>query len=427
MTRVLVALVVGALMAAVWVLAPTEEPIDLGSPVVEGAPLAQTCIAVVGRDDTGAVAIASDRSALLGLSSVAAGGVVSEIGARVSLAGGVTVPFDRLTASGTVGVLVEFLSPSTAAATVQRGPGGSAAATCTPESSGSLLIPGGSTRSEELLRLVLANPYASDAVVAVTSSSESGIDSASELESVVVPARSTVIRDLESLLPLRSSLSVNVAVLEGAVHASLLQSGEGDRMWLEGVEPSGEWWVPVPALGEVAGRLVVSTAAPLPVDFEVDVWGAEGILEAAVEDTIPAQGHVDIPVDSIAEGITAMRVFAENPVVATLVFEGPGVRAGGPGTEVVGFEWQVPGVTVAGGGTLWIFNPTEFDGLAVVQPLGPGEDAAEIALPAAGLVSWPVSQGGTGVAVSSSIEISVVWTAASENGVAFARGVPVGG
>lgn len=427
MTRIVAALVLAVSMAAVWLLAPSQDPVDVGSPAASGPPLAEACIATVGRDSTGSIAVASDRSALLGLSAVAAGGVVSEIGARVSLSGGVTVPFDRLTASGTVGVLVEFLSPASSAATVQRGVGGVSAATCTPSSSGVLLIPGGSTRSEELLRLVLTNPYASDAVVAVTSSSESGIDSASELESVIVPARSTVIRDLDSLLPLRSSLSVNVTVLDGAVHASLLDSGDGDRMSLEGVEASDEWWLPVPALEDAPARLVVSTAAPLPVDFEVDIWGSEGILEGAVEDTVPAQGHASVPLQEIAEGITAIRVFAANPVVASLVFEGAGVRAGGPGTERVGLEWQVPGVADAASGTLWIFNPTEFDGSAVVQPLGPGGDAAEIAVPASSLVSWPIPEGGTGVAVSSSIEVSVAWTVAEETGIAFSRGTLVDG
>lgn len=425
MSRVVAALAVAAAVALAWLSAPAAAPPDLGTPVAAAPVRTATCFVAVDREGSGALAIASSLAGAAPVTVVAGGSVLREVDAVVGLAGGAIVPFDLVTGSGLLGALIELPGPRAGAAVVQRGSGGVGAADCTPPGRTAILAPGGSTRSGETLRLVLANPYTADAVVSVSSSSESGIDAASELESVIVPSRSTVVRDLDVLLPLRSSLSVDVSVDRGAVHAWLLEEGEGDRMAIEAVAPAGEWWIPVPPI-PAEGRLVVSSAAPVGVDFEVDVYGPDGLVEAAVEDVIPARAHVDIPLAELGE-VSAVRVFAATPVVASVVFDGPGIRAGGPGSPGLALDWMVPGVSATGPGSLWVFNPGELDATVSVLPLSPAETSRSIVVPALGLVEIDVPGGGSGVALESDLEIAVAWTVTGETGLAYASGVPLGG
>ncbi len=219
---------------------------------------------------------------------------------------------------------------------------------------------------------------------------------------------------------------MDLAVDQGAVHAWLLQSGEGDRMAIEAVAPAGEWWFPVPPIPADA-RLVISSPAPVAVDFEIDVYGPDGVIAPVMQDVVPARAHVDIPLADLGEDLSAVRVFAATPVVASLVFEAPGIRAGGPGNPGLALDWVVPGVSSTGPGSVWVFNPGELDATVSVLPLRPAESSRAIVVPPLGLVEVGVPAGGSGVALASDLEVAVVWTVAGEAGVSYAPGVALGG
>lgn len=423
MTRRLVQItlvVVGFVGALLLRPAAAEAPLDLG---VEQAPPAY--LGCFGRVEQSLASTIHVGSVIRGgvLATLVASGSDSALDAAIDPAGGVVVDFAGLGAAGVSGALVELPTSDAAAATVLSRDQASAVAACTPASTELLLVAGGSTATGETLDLVLVNPYAADAVVSIGSSSESGEDSATEIASVLVPARATVVRQLESLLSLRQSLSVRMEVQRGAIHAALLQESGGDVAISEAVAPAQDWWLPSLLVRDATSRLVVSTASPLPADIQIDVSSAGTVTEAVYSGTVEARSQLDIPVADLGEGPLGLRVSADGPIVATLVVDGEGTRAITPGTTL-STEWIVPGSGAYTEARLWVFNPGEVEAEMTLQPLAPGLAARAATVPADSAIGVPIEQAGAGYLVRSTSEVAVFWSV-RVGGLALGTGHPL--
>lgn len=374
-----------------------------------------------------------DVAALVSVGSIVRGDVIAQLVSpagtapvkeAVDGAGAALVDFGDLGAAGTVGVLTEFPSADAAAAvTMRRGDATAATAMCTPPLTGSAIAIGASTGTGESAELVMTNPYAVDAVVAVESSSENGDDSASELASVLVPARTTVTRDLDGLLPLRTSLSVRLRVERGAVHAGILQEAQGDVASVEAVAPAQDWWLPVLAVANSGARLVIATDSPLPVNVVVDSYRAGTVSEAVFEGVVEARSQLDLDVGEVGELPMGIRVSSDGPVVVGLVVNGEQTRALSPATTL-STEWLLPGVGAFDGARAWVFNAGEVSAELVLQPLASGLAARAVEVPARAAVSVPMETGGAGMLIRSSSEVAVLWSTRN-GGLALGKGHPV--
>lgn len=427
MSRWLIALAGLAALLGAWLLPPREVPVPESAVEVEPATY-RVCAVVPSREATADLHLASDRTGAVSLSLVTAAGVESAGSVDLTTAGGASTTID----AGAPGALVvEDVGPNSAATVVTFGPQGLGAATCGSRPSTTQMVVGPSTLEGDSAELVLANPFTQDAVVTVRSTSELGLDSVSGLESITVPARSVVTRDLGEVLQLRTVLSLVVSTQQGAVvsGARYLPASGGFAI-IEGVEPVQDWWIPLPENIPDA-RVVIATDSPSPVPFQVDSYGSLEVIEAFTEGSVDAGTIVSLSRGDLPDDVTAVRVVAAAPVVASAVFVTDGTAAAGPGAPGLSFRWLLPG-----GGSLpdvdtvaWIVNPNADELNLTLQPLVPDAVATVVPLPGEAMTPVLLPSGAlTGYLLSADGEIAVSWTSRPQGGDrAFDAGVPLDG
>jgi hypothetical protein len=421
--RVVQVIVVGALVAAGWLFQLEPASPDLGNGVEPSPPNYTGCVGVQGRQTTTRLVIGSTVRGDAGVILAVAGAVPKSY--PINPAGALQIPFERLgPAAGEMGALVELPTADAAAATVIRSGAGVAAALCTPPITTSGIVSGGSTLTGETLDLVLANPYAVDAVVAVQSSSEVGEDSADELASVLVPAHATIVRSIDSILTLRQSLTVKLGVTKGAIHAALVQTTADDLAVTEAVAPAQDWWIPIQAIDGVDAKIVIASDAPLDTSVTVDAYSGGSVSEAIATATIPARTQLELNASDLGPLPLGLRVTADNPVVVTLVMSGATAREATPGASTLSSEWIVPGSGTFNKSELWVFNPGEVGADLVIQPLAPDTPARPASVPADAVVAIPVDPPGSGYLIRSTSEIAVLWGARIQAGLVVSGAYP---
>ncbi len=284
------------------------------------------------------------------------------------------------------------------------------------------LLPGGSTRDREDLELVLSNPFSVEALVAVDAASEAGVDSPSSLQSVIVPARSTVTIDMTLELALRQNLSVIVETQRGLVIPALRQGSGSDVAAWEGLSAGNQWHLVVPEPGDGTPTLVMNTDSPVDVPYEVDLLsdGGETVL---VSGNLPARGQVviEIPLQGVG-----LRVVAEGEVGAVVTLHGDQVRATAGGSIDPASRWLLP---VAGSGesaahSVWVLNPTDHEIGLVARSLMPG-GAAFSAIAAPSEVTELGVDGMGAVLLEADEPVVAAFTASRAGAVAYGGGVAV--
>ncbi len=422
--RYVAALLIASLGFGGWFLTPDRPVEDLGfAPGLAEARFA-ACISRVDRLFGSQLTVAGAFVAPASLARAAeSAGEFTQV--RVDDTGAGMFDLADLGSTGLDGIFVEFTAEDTAAGVLGRGDGGLVGATCTPPSSRRLTATGLSTRNAELLDLVLINPYASDAVVSVESSSEVGADSASELEQVLVPARSTVVRDLAAILPLRQQLSVSILVTEGAVHAFLMQTGGDDVKIVEAVEPATAWFLPVPGIEGL--RLTVANPTDLEVEIRVDAFVGSTVLEGVVSEVVPARSHLVLdPTQFDLEpiGPIGLAVFAASDVSVGFWADQEGIRMGAPAPKALAGSWVVP-ARLGGPATLWVLNPDSIELEGVVRPLLPGTAGRTVKLAPNSVTAIPIDGLGPGYSFTAPGDVAVVWTSVAEVGAAAGVASPL--
>jgi hypothetical protein len=261
------------------------------------------------------------------------------------------------------------------------------ATTCTVPESDSWLV-GGSTDEGARLRLLLANPAATAAVVDIDVRGPKGRVRAPSGEGVVVPAGAEVPIFVDALTPGLKQLALHVTTRSGRVRATLHDSR------LDGLAPAGADDVPVAAApakqqlipgislvngygksaddpsapGSTAVRIAVPGAEEAVVRVRLlDSGGAVELPRTAVV-SVPAGGVVDVPVSGIPSGTYTAVVDSDVPVVAGALVG----RGGVAGTEVASeFAWAAAARPLAGSGYL-VLPPGARSTLSLVASAGTG-------------------------------------------------------
>ncbi len=421
------ALVVGTVLAFAAVSAGPANPVQ-PAPGPSTAPARfRTCLARADRGSTPVLAISSAAPGPVAVSATAAGSLEPVTTSPIGAAGGGVVALGDAGLVGFATLLAEMPTDATAAAVITRGERGRAAQACAGRPEPVVAVSGGSSLEGERPTLVLGNPFATDAVVAVTSASEVGEDSAGELSSLLVPARSTVTVDLGRLLPLREHLSVVLTAERGAVVGGLVQAGDGDVAAGTFVPPAGDWWLALPDVGQQSATLSFISLAPTDVEYQVDTYQAGQVTEGMETGSVAPGEQVVVDLSEVVPP-AGVRVTATGPVVASLSLTGEHLRALSAGVPAPSDRWFVPGAGVGGPSVLWVFNPGATDLDAVFQPLSPGAQARREPLPAASVTAVPVGGGSRGGYLVEAVgDVVVMWTFGGEGPAGFGPGFPADG
>ena len=175
-------------------------------------------------------------------------------------------------------------------------------------------------------------------------------DAADEsFNAVIVPALSTISRDLTQIIPGRERISVNVEATRGSVIAYGRQTiGSEAALW-RAVAPGQEWWLPVPP-GEGIKQMIISSPEAAEIEYQVDLYGPEGFVEAHDSGVIDPRGNVTVPLAGITQEAIGVRVISTGPVVPALRVDSPEGLAWTAASPVTAPVWLLPGASAPAGG-----------------------------------------------------------------------------
>jgi Family of unknown function (DUF5719) len=364
-------LVIAALAAAVTVL-PERSPQGLDDAPARVRPPVATCPLVEEGDRTTALSVVSSVDGPGRLSGFAAGSIVGEQDFSTGVTGSVTISAVDVGAVGdATGGLVEMPSEATSAGVVVQGPSSLAAEACEDVVTDEAFVSGGSTTNSEDFELQILNPFAGNAIVDLTVTTDAGIESDDRFDSVVVPASSVKTLDFGEIVPGRSFISVDLDTTQGAVLAVARQtSGDELAIW-RAVEPAQEWWLPVPPGGDTK-ELLLSTPANTEIEYQIDLYGPGGLVEeyqgAGQSASLPAHGVARVSLTADTTDAVGVRVFSTGPVVPTLWMQSDSGLAVTTASEVQATTWLLPGAGVRPGGS------------AAAVILNAGVDPADVAV-----------------------------------------------
>ncbi|HJR92060.1 MAG TPA: DUF5719 family protein [Acidimicrobiia bacterium] len=417
----IVALAVVAALAAAAILTPVQPvPTAEVAPNPAAAPYAVCPLGDAARGTT-ALSMVGGEGGELALRVFSAGEIVVDevIDMPAPVSG--SVELNEFTGLARAPVLASLPDPAMAVESTFTG-AGEAASVCDAGSPSTVILPGGTTAEGESYSVVLANPFSGSATVSIGAASEVGTESDPGLAGVIVPPRSIVEVDISALLPGRQSMSTSVTPIVGRVVAASAQEGAGDLAAVAGVEPSGDWFLPVPAV-RASRSLVLATAGTADVPFQLDVYGPDGLVEAAYENTVPARGQFSIRVGELVEEEGALRVVAAAPVAAALRLAGDGTRAVVPGVSRLSPSWLLPGAGRLGPSTAYLFNPGEIEVEADILSGNGRRVLTSVTVPGGTMVGVEVSTAHA-ARIEADGDLAVTWLTVVEAGVAGDAAVP---
>jgi len=409
------ALFVVALLAAAFLVVPSpnepapEAPVPLASPPFAVCPLGEAA------RRTSSVSVLGGGAGSLEETVFSAGEVVGSEEVAMSEGGFGSLSLDDVTGLARAPVTLALDDPSRKAGMTLAG-AGVAAAACDAGSQDPVVLAGASTSEGETFTVILANPFAGTARADLVAASEIGTESDPALEGLVVPPHSLIAVEMGSLLPGRQVMSVAVDTTSGRVIAGGVPEGAGEAAAMQGITADVDWYLPVPDFPDMAKSIVLFAPGTAEVPFQFDVYGPEGLFEAALDGTVPARGQTVIPVADLLEGPGTVRVVAAGPVAAVLTLRGEAVRAMIPGVPAPGPTWLLPGAGDLGATRVHVFNPGEIDiNASLVDPSGDPLAGEEV--PAGRMVTLALPGGGA-ARVEADGDVVVTWATATDAGVA---------
>ncbi len=146
---------------------------------------------------------------------------------RIPAAGEVRVPVSSLVANANPGVIVEGRGAPIVVTHLLRGNGDTAAGACARGGADHWYFGGGSTVLGSNLTLWLFNPFAGDAVVDLSFSTDTGNEAPNEFQGLVVPGRTRLAVPIESAVRRRAVVATEVTARRGRVVAEQTQSLDG--------------------------------------------------------------------------------------------------------------------------------------------------------------------------------------------------------
>lgn len=337
-------------LAAAIVFLPGNEPASPGAVPGTNVPPVAVCPVVQSGDRATSISVLSSVNGEGRLSSFAAGQTTGALEFRTGGSGAVTLAAADADAVGIAGALVEMPSDTTAAASLIVGPEARAAESCSGEPPARAFISGGTTASNSFFEIQLINPYAGEATVDLLVSSENGVETDSRFNAVTVPALSTITRDLTQIIPGRERISVSVESTIGSVIAYGRQTIDGEVAMWQAVAPAQDWWLPVPPGGSIK-QMIVANPDAVEVDYQVDLYGPEGFVEAHDAGVITSRGTVTVPLAAVTDQAAGVRVISTAPVVPALRMDSDLGLAWTTASQVTAPVWLLPGASSPPGGS----------------------------------------------------------------------------
>lgn len=419
--RIAALVVVVALAVAAIVVPEPTQPVPLPPSPQSTAPYTVCPLGEAARRSTSFTFV--DAAAESTVSVFSAGEVPVEAVLEVSETGTAALDLSEITGLARAPLLVPQGTPPAAVETVLLG-GGAAAASCQPGSPDPQVLLGGSTAEGHTYTVSLANPFSGAATVDISAASEVGVESEPALSGIVVPPRSLIAVDLHSVLPGRQAISAAVVTHQGRVVAGAVHDSGTDISATGGLTAGLDWFLPAPAPEGVDRTLVLFAPGTSEAPFQVDVYGSDGLVEAAFEGVLPAQSQVTVPLGDLLEGAGAVRVLAANPVAAALRFSGDGVNAVVPGVPAPSPSWRLSGAGRLGDSMVQVFNPGEVEVVAELQA-ATGEPITSVEVPPETLVEVPISSRSVGGRIEADGDVVVTWTTGTRSGFAGDAGDPL--
>jgi hypothetical protein len=427
MIRALFALTLAALAATVLIIPVLDPPETDPVSAIDPPPVA-VCPVEEGSGRSTTVGIASSVNGEGRLTAFAGGAPVGSTQFSTGASGSAAVALAEVAALGTAAGLAELPGPQSAAGSLLLGAESVAVESCVATPVQQTLLAGGATVSDEQYQVHLMNPYAGEALVDLIVQSESGLETAPMLRGISVPSRSSVLIDLTEVLPGRETLSITVEAVSGSVMAAGRYGVGVDVALWHSVAPALDWYVPVPASG-AAADLVISTGVSADVEYQLDVYGPEGVVEAFQEGVVPGRGVAVVSLAELGfEVASAMRVVSTQPIAVFLRTKTEAGVAITSGATAPASRWLLPAAGLAPGntGSTVILN-AGLDDATVVVTAHREQSAAEQYVVAAGTVLEvdPIEGNANAYSVRGEGSLVALFVTTTPTGTAYSIGVPI--
>jgi Family of unknown function (DUF5719) len=425
MTKWIAAVLILGMTAVTLLLEPPSPPEPGLGAGVDLPPVTICPVSQGGGESTG-IDVVSTVNGSGQVTVFSGGGPVGSEPYMTGASGSASIELVDIAAVGAATGLVELPNPDAAGSARIAGSASSGLEGCQTTPFEQTILAGGSTASGRTFQVQLMNPYAGEAVVDLVARSESGVESASELQDISVPARSAIVLEMSDMLPGRESLTMTVNATQGNVLTSGRLSNGGDLALWNSVAPAVDWFVPVP--GADAADLVIATAASTDVDYQIDLYGPTGLVEGARSGQVPGRGEVAIDLASLEGSPTAIRVVAAQPVAVFLRCLADDALALTAGAAVPSQQWLLPGAgaTREGRGELFILNPGLDDTTVLVTSRRGQSLAEQFVVPAGQVVAFDGFPGiGNGYSVRGDGDVVALWTTAGDAIRSYMLGVPI--
>jgi hypothetical protein len=424
MTKLLSLLLVGGLVAGVFLVSPPDQPSPGDLPGL-GQPLYSVCPVVEGGGRSTDLAVLSTDDGPVQLTLFANGSSAGSIGVSTGSTGVTVIPVVDVAAVGTVGGLIELPSGSSAAGSTVRGASTMSVESCITSIPSEVFLTGGVTASQRAFSVHLMNPFAGDAVVSLTVTSEVGLESSPRYQSVIVPSRGSHIVDFSQLAPGRERLSVRVDTSAGRVIAVASQGGVGDGATWNAVSPATDWFVPVPTGGQSKRVLIGNPSSNVEVEFQVDLYGPAGFEAAALSGEIPPGGEESLDLAAMAE-VRAVRVISTSPVVPTLWIESESMLGVTNGATEPASRWLLPAALTADAESarIVIHNPGLEDAALTIRSLRTTATQVPVTVSAESVVELALVAA-DGYVVDATLPVVVLLVALGDGYGAAVIGVPL--
>lgn len=410
--------------AAAAVLPSAPEAAEHDPPPATELPPISTCPLLVGsgrNTEIGVLSSVNGRGRVSAFSSGSSGSVDFRTGAT----GAVTVDAGEVGAVGVSGGLVEMPSATTAAGVVTVGETDRSAEMCSDIPTGQAFLSGGSTAGGADFAVQLLNPYAGEAMVELTVTTDAGIESDDRFDAIRVPSLSTLTVRMGEIIPGRAEISVEVEVVSGSALAVARQTIDGRTALWRAVEPAQDWWLPIPEGGGTK-QLLLATPTNTEVQYQIDYYGSDGLQEAYETGVLAARGRHRVGLAGISSETAGLRVISTGPVVPSLYVNSPTSLALTTASPVDAATWLLPGANSppGGGGSAVILN-TGIEAVTVdVVTLRDTALSRGFDLPADGVLEVDLVDA-VGYRVEATGPIVVLWTSQLGGDGTAAIGIPI--
>lgn len=404
---------------------PSPEPAEHGAQPATAVPPVSICPIVEAGERSTNIAVLSSINGQGLLTTFAAGSETGSLDFRTGGSGSVVVPAAEAGAIGVSGGLIELPSEATAAGVVVSSVGSLAAESCADTPTGRAALTGGSTASDSFFELQLLNPYAGEATLDLTVTTDAGIESDSRFDAVVVPALSALTLDMTAIIPGRESIAVDIETTRGSVLVFGRQTTGAETAIWRAVEPGQDWWLPVPG-GADPRQLLLSNAGSADVEYQVDLYGPDGLQEDFRSGVLGARGQARIALEEVVTTASALRVIATAPVVANLWMESGSGLAATAASSVDAPVWLLPGASgpPGGSGSVVMVNTGVDEVTVTVRTLTTQSLTRDFTIAAEGVLAVDLVAA-DGYRIESTGPIVALWTSQVGASRTAALGVPI--